>query len=162
MVWGKWLTAQMWACYINKNHPLSDSSLVDYVMLHHSMSYDTTLRNLYLNGKVNDEGVYHHFVTGNNMSTIHCYQVCQKGETWNYHKLNTVCFWYKCLYNTFTHNLRLEVQFEIIDDESYTKDDRNQNTNIKEGGSYGDCQVAEPDVEAVDIPGDDELQVFLS
>ena len=56
MVWGKWLTAQMWACYINKNHPLSDSSLVDYVMLHHSMSYDTTLRNLYLNGKVNNEG----------------------------------------------------------------------------------------------------------
>ena len=28
-VWGKCLTDQVWACYINKNHILSNSSLVD-------------------------------------------------------------------------------------------------------------------------------------
>ena len=33
MVRGKWLTAYMWACYINRNHPLLDASLVDAEML---------------------------------------------------------------------------------------------------------------------------------
>ena len=73
MVWGKWLTAQMWARYINKNHTLSYSSRVDAVILHHVISYDPTLRHVDLDGKVNGEGVYHHFLTGNDMSTLHCY-----------------------------------------------------------------------------------------
>ena len=64
MVRGKRLTAHMWDRYIKKNHPLSNSSLVDSVMLHHAASYDPTLPHLDLNGKVNGEGVYHHFVTG--------------------------------------------------------------------------------------------------
>ena len=67
MVQGKWLTAQMWDRCTNKNNPLSDSSLVDDVVLHHAVSYDLNLRHLNIYGKVNDEGVYHHFVTGNNM-----------------------------------------------------------------------------------------------
>ena len=32
LVWGKWLTIQMWARYINKNNPFSDASLVDAVI----------------------------------------------------------------------------------------------------------------------------------
>ena len=102
MIRGKWLTAQIWDRYINNNHPLSDYSLVDAVMKHHAVSYDQTLRHLDLNGKVNDEGVYNHFLTGNNMSTLHCYQVSKKGEARNDHKVNTGCFWYKRLYNPFT------------------------------------------------------------
>ena len=91
----------MWDCCINKNHPLLDSSLADFVMLHHAASYDPTLQHLYLRAKVNEEGFYHHFLTGNNMSTLHCYQVHKKGEAKNEHIFNTGCFWYKCLYNTF-------------------------------------------------------------
>ena len=87
----------MWAHYINNNHPPSYFLLVDAVMIHHAVSYDLTLRNLDLNVKVNDEGVYHHSVTGNNMSTLNCYQVCKKGEARNYHKVKTGCFWYKHL-----------------------------------------------------------------
>ena len=70
MVWGKWLMDQMWANYINKNHHLSDYSLVDTVMLNYDVSYDPTLRHLDLDENVNGEGVYHHFVTGNNKSTL--------------------------------------------------------------------------------------------
>ena len=51
---GKCLMAQMWGHYINKNHPLSNSSLVDAVMLHHSVSYHPTLQHVDLYGKVND------------------------------------------------------------------------------------------------------------
>ena len=40
-------------------------------MLHHAVSYDPNLRHLDLNGKVNYEGGYRHFVTGDNMSTLH-------------------------------------------------------------------------------------------
>ena len=72
MVRIKWLTTQTWDCYINKNHPLLDSYLVDDVMLHHTFPYYPTLRHLDLNVKVNDKGVYRHFMTGkNNMSTLH-------------------------------------------------------------------------------------------
>ena len=92
MVQGKWLMDQMWSRYINKNHPLSDSSLVNSVMLHHSVPYDTTLRHVDLDGKVNDEGVYYNFVTGNNTSNIHCYQVHRKGEARNDHKVKIGCF----------------------------------------------------------------------
>ena len=55
MVWGKWLKTQIWACCINKNHPLSDSSLVDTVMLNHAVSYDPILRHLDFDEKVNDK-----------------------------------------------------------------------------------------------------------
>ena len=75
MVRGKWLTEHMWDHYINNNHPLSDYPLVGAVMLHHAVSYDMNLRNLYLNGKVNDKSVCHHFVIGNSISTLHYYQV---------------------------------------------------------------------------------------
>ena len=71
MVRGKWLTAHIWAHYINNNHPLSDYFRVDAVMLHHAVSYDLDLWHLDLNEKVNDKGVYHNFVTGNNISTLH-------------------------------------------------------------------------------------------
>ena len=70
MVRGEWLTAYVWARYINKNHPLSYTSHVDAVMLYHAVPYDLTQRHLEVNGKVNDEGVYHHFMTGNNISTL--------------------------------------------------------------------------------------------
>ena len=43
---------------------------VDAVMLHHDVSYDMTLRHVDLYVKVNYEGVYHHFVTGKNTSTL--------------------------------------------------------------------------------------------
>ena len=71
MVWGKLLKAQMWDHYINKNHHISDSSLVDAMMLNHDVSYDPTICHIYLYGKVNDEGVFHHFTTGKNTSTLH-------------------------------------------------------------------------------------------
>ena len=74
MVRGKWFMDKMWDRHTNKNHLLSYYSLVDAVMLHHDVSYDPTLRHVDLCGKVNGKGIYHHFVTGNNMSTIHCYQ----------------------------------------------------------------------------------------
>ena len=80
MVRGKWLTAQMWAHYIKKNHHISDSSVVDAVILYDAVSYDPTLRNLDLNGKMNDKGVHKHFITANNMSTLHCHKVLQKDE----------------------------------------------------------------------------------
>ena len=114
MLWGKWLKSQMWASYINKNHPLLDSPLVDVVIIHHAASYDPTLQQLYLRAKVNDEGVYHHFLTGNNMSTLHCYQVHNKGEVRNGHRFNTGCFWYKCLYNTFTQKLGLGAHLKAV------------------------------------------------
>ena len=44
---------------------------VDYVMLHHDVSYNLTLRHVDLDVKVNDEGVYPHYVTGKNTSTLH-------------------------------------------------------------------------------------------
>ena len=50
------------------------------------------------------------------------------------------------LYNPFTQKLGLEAQFESSDDESDAKDDRTTNTNIKEGGNYGNEQVGEPDI----------------
>ena len=71
MVWGKWLTAHMWVHYINNNHPILDSSLVDAVMFHHAMLYDRTLQHVDLDGKVNAEGVYNHFVKGNNAYNLH-------------------------------------------------------------------------------------------
>ena len=43
LVQGKWLAAQMWARYINKNHPLSDASLVDAAMLHHAVSINNEI-----------------------------------------------------------------------------------------------------------------------
>ena len=162
MVRGKWLTAQMWAHYINKNHPLSDSYIVYAVMLHHDVSYDPTLRHLDLYGKVNDRGVYHHFVTYNNTSILHCYQVRKKGEARNFHKVKTGYFWSKGLYNPFTQNLGLEAQFESSDNESDTKYDRTTNTNMKEGGKCSNRKVTEPDVEIVDVSGDDALQGFVS
>ena len=48
LVWVKWLTAQMWAHYINKNHPLSDASIVDAVMLHHDGSTNDEIKVIYL------------------------------------------------------------------------------------------------------------------
>ena len=111
MVRGKWLTDQMWACYINKNRPLSYYFLVGAVMLHHDVSYDPTLRHLDLNGKVNAEGVYHHFVTVKKMSTILFHSVIKRGESINDHKVKAGCFWSKRLYNPFTEKLDLEVQF---------------------------------------------------
>ena len=92
----------MWDRYINKNHPISDSSLVSDVMLHHAVSYDPTLRHVDLDIKVNGKGNYHHFVTGKNTSTLHRYQVCKKGEASNDKKFRTGCFWSKHIYNPFT------------------------------------------------------------
>ena len=121
----------MWDHYINNNHILSDYPLVGDTKLHHAVSYDLTLRNLDLYGKVNDEGVYHNFLTGNNMSTLCCYQVCKKCEARNDHKLKAVYFWSKRLYNPFTQKLGLEGQFESSDDKSDTKYDGTTNTNTK-------------------------------
>ena len=89
MVQGKWLTAQMWGRYINKNHPPSDYSLVGAMMLHHYMSYDPTLRHLELSVKLNNQGVYNHFLAGNNISTLYCYQIFKNYDEDNYHKANT-------------------------------------------------------------------------
>ena len=44
----KWLTAQVWDRYINKTHPISDSSLVDAVMLHHDVSTNNEIEITYL------------------------------------------------------------------------------------------------------------------
>ena len=98
----------MWSHYISKNHPLSYISLVDAVMLHHAVLYNPNLRNLDLDGKVNDEGVYHNFVSGNNISTLHCYQVRKMGEARKEREVKTGCFGSKLLYNTFTQKLDLE------------------------------------------------------
>ena len=73
--------------YINKNHPISDYSLVRTVMLHHAVSYEPTLWHVYLERKVNDEIFYHHFVTGNNTYTLHCYQGRKSREERNDHKV---------------------------------------------------------------------------
>ena len=89
---GKKLKDQMWDHYINRNHHISDYSLVDAMMLHHDVSYDPTICHIDLYGKVNDEGVYHNFMTGKNMSTLHWYQICKKGEARNDHKLKTWFF----------------------------------------------------------------------
>ena len=56
------------------------------------MSYDPTLRHVELDGNVNGEGVYHHFATGDDNSTLHGYQVLKKGEARNDHKAKTICF----------------------------------------------------------------------
>ena len=131
-------------------------------MLHHDVSYDPTLLHLDLNGKVNNKGVYHHFVTGNNMSTLHCYQVRKKGEARNDHTLKTGCFWSNRLCNSFTHKLGLEGQFEISDEKIDTKHDRTKNISIKEGSNYGNGQVDKPDVETVVLSEDNPLQGFVS
>ena len=54
------------------------------------------------------------------------------------------------------------MQFESSDVKSDTKDDRTKNTNIKEAVNDGSGQVSEPDVETVNIPGDDAPQGFGS
>ena len=56
----------------------------------------------------------------------------------------------------------MEAQFEISDEKSDNKDDRTTNINIKEGGNYGNGQVADPYVENVDLTGDDAPQGFVS
>ena len=48
LVQGKWLTSQMWDRYINNNHPISDASLVDTVMLHHAISTNNYIKIAYL------------------------------------------------------------------------------------------------------------------
>ena len=48
LVRGEWLTAQMWACYINKNHTLSDLSIVDAAILHNSVSTNNETKTTYL------------------------------------------------------------------------------------------------------------------
>ena len=75
------------------------------------MSYDPTLRHVELDGNVNGEGVYHHFATGDDNSTLHGYQVLKKGEARNDHKAKTICFWYKRIYNAFTQKLGPEMKF---------------------------------------------------
>ena len=82
-------------------------------MIHRDLSYDSTIRHLDLNVKVNDD---HHFMTGNSMSTLRCYQVLQKDEARNDHKVKTGCFWYNHLYNPSNHKLSLEYQFESSDE----------------------------------------------
>ena len=131
-------------------------------MLHHAVSYDPTLRHLDLYGNVNDEGAYQTHLTGKYKYTLHFYQVHKKGESRNNHKVKTCCFWSKRLYNPFTPKLGLEAKFEISDDKRDTKYNRTTNTNIKEGISCGNGQVSDPDVENVDIPGDDAPQGFVS
>ena len=37
-VQSKWLTYKIWDSYINKNHPLSDASIFDDVMLNNAVS----------------------------------------------------------------------------------------------------------------------------
>ena len=91
------------------------------------------------------------------MSTLHCYQVHKRGEAGNDHKVKAGWFWSKRLYNPFTRQLGLEMQFESSDDNSDTKEDIAPNTNIKEVGNDGNGQVAESDVETFDIPGNDAL-----
>ena len=44
--------------------------------------------------------------------------------------MKTGCFWFKRLFNPFTHNLGMEAQFERSEDESDIKDDKTKNTNI--------------------------------
>ena len=48
LVWGKWLTDQMWDRYISKNHHISDVSLVDAVMLQHTVSTNNEIKTAYL------------------------------------------------------------------------------------------------------------------
>ena len=121
----------MWVRYINNNHPILDSSLVDAVMFHHATLYDPTLQHVYLDGKVNAEVVYNNFVKGNNASNLHWYQVQKKGDARNYNTVKTGCFWSKRLYNNFYQKIGLEAHFESSDDEIDTKDDRTTNTNIR-------------------------------
>ena len=72
--------AQMWDRYINKNHTIYDASLVDYGMLHQAVSYDPNQIHINLYGKNNDKGVYHNYLTEDNMSIIQFYQVRKKIE----------------------------------------------------------------------------------
>ena len=129
----KWLMDQMRAGYINKKHHFSESSLFDAVILHHAVSYDPTLRHVDLYGKVNGDIFYHHFVTGNNTSTLHFYQVWEKDGSINDQKVKMGYFLYKHLYNPFTHMFGLEDQFDRRYVKIYTKDYRNTNINTKKG-----------------------------
>ena len=122
-------------------------------MLHHSVLYNTTLWHFDLNGKVNDKGIYRHFVTVKNMSTLHCYQVRKKVETTNNHKVKTGYFWSKHFYNTFTNKLGPEAHFEGSDNKIDSKYDSTTNTNIKECGNDVNGQVDEPDVDFFNLPG---------
>ena len=96
------------------------------------------------------------------MFTLHCYQVHQKGEVGNEHKVKTSCFWFEHLYNPFTQKIGLEVHFERSGEESDTKYDKTKNTNIKEDNNDVNGQVRDPDVETADLPGDDSPKVFVS
>ena len=58
-----------------QNNPLSYASLVDAVISYHDISYDPTLQHIEIDGKMNDKGFYHHYSTGRNRPTVHCYQV---------------------------------------------------------------------------------------
>ena len=96
------------------------------------------------------------------MYTIQYCQVQKAGEARNDHKVKTGCFWSNILHNNFTQKLIPEAQFESSDDESDTKYDKDKNTNIKEGGNYGNRQVDDTDVETVDLTWDDAPQDFVS
>ena len=91
-------------------------------MLHHAVLYDPTLRNVELDGKVNNEGVYRHVVIGKNTYPLHFYHVRKKFKSRNYHKVNIGYFWSKRIYNTFTQKIGLEVNFESSDEKSDTED----------------------------------------
>ena len=58
-----------------QNNPLSYASLVDAVISYHDISYDPTLQHIEIDGKMNDKSFYHHYSTGRNRPTVHCYQV---------------------------------------------------------------------------------------
>ena len=105
LVPGKCLTSYMWSRYIKKNHIISYAYFVDATMLHNAVSYDLRLWHLDLDRKVDNQGVYHHFVTGKYMSTLHFYQVCKRGKAVHDYKLKAGCFYYKQLYNSFTQNI---------------------------------------------------------
>ena len=136
LVRGKWLTAQMWARYIKNNNHLSDAYLVDAVMLHHAVSYDATLPHVELYGNLNFKGVYRHFVTVNDIYTLHCYKVRKNSEARNDQKVKAGFFWSEHIYNTSTQILGLEENFEKHYDKIDTKYNRTKNTNIKEGSNY--------------------------
>ena len=116
---GTWLVSQMWVHYINNNHPISYSSLVYDMMLQHAILYDTTIWNIYLNGKVNEDGFYHHYLTSRNTSTTHWCQVRKKCKVRYDRKVKIGIFWSKRLCNPFTQKLGLEAQFGRSNNKSY-------------------------------------------
>ena len=154
MVLGKWLKSQTWVRYINKNHPIKNSSLVDTVTLNHAVSYDPTLLYLYHNEKWTIRrfiNILLKEITSLLSNTITFEKRVRQGMTINWRH---AVF---CLSSSTT-----PLPINLAWDSSLKAVMKKLIPNMIGPKIPTSKKVADPDVETIDSPGGDSLQDFVS